>query len=176
MADTIRNVSRFEANLLTILHFLLGQPTSSDALRMMGEKMPRPACLSPSCVHLIKDSLSKGCVLFLIRQGGWRVERILKKGEIATGRGWERTPLNERFLSFGPNVIEFLMWLTSEQPKRSDVPLQIISTEPTAAEELFFTMVLSTVENESDTQWNPKCFDAMSHYFNFYLERFNVNE
>jgi hypothetical protein len=35
---------------------------------------------------------------------------------------------------------------------------------------------VSTVGNEADTNWNPKCFDAMNHYFNFYFEKFNVNE
>ena len=108
MADTTRTVSRFEANLLTILRFLLGQPGRGDAVRTIGEKWPRPVCLSTNGIHLIKDSLAKGCVLFLVKRGGWRVERILKRGEVANGRVWDRTTLSERMLNFGPEIVEDL--------------------------------------------------------------------
>ena len=148
MADTARTVSRFEANLLTILRFLLGQPGRGDAVRTIGEKWPRPVCLSPNGIHLIKDSLAKGCVLFLVKRGGWRVERILKRGEVANGRVWDRTTLSERVLNFGPEIVEFLMWLTAEQPTRPGEPWRAPNTERSAADDLFFAMAFAALDGE----------------------------
>ncbi|MFO0937024.1 MAG: hypothetical protein U0798_10975 [Gemmataceae bacterium] len=150
MDDTLLTVSRFESNLLTILRFLLGQPGRGDAVRLIGEKIPRPACLSPQCIHLIKDSLKKGCVLFLVKNGGWRSERILRNAALATGRVWEHTPLDERALSFGPEVVEFLIWLTAEQPTRPLEPWKGQGGKRSAADDLFFTMMLAAVEGERD--------------------------
>jgi hypothetical protein len=144
-----RTVSRFEANLLTILQHLLGH-TASDAVRLINESRPRPPCLSANAVHLVRDRLAKGCVQFLIRGGGWRVERVLRNGTIAAGRVWERTPLYERTMSFGKQPLEFLIWLSSDNPRKPGVPWRPIVGNLTAADELFFTIALASLESEAE--------------------------
>jgi hypothetical protein len=144
-----RTVSRFEANLLTILQHLLGQ-TAGDAIRLIHESRSRPPCLSANAVHLVRDRLAKGCVQFLVRGGGWRIERVLRSGQLALGRVWERTPLGERTLSFGKSPLEFLMWLTSENPRKPSVPWRPKSGSTSAADELFFALALTSLESETD--------------------------
>lgn len=144
-----RTVSRFEANLLTILQHLLGQ-SASDAVRLIHESRSRPPCLSANAVHLVRDRLAKGCIQFLIRGGGWRAERILRNGKLETGRVWERTPLGERTLSFGKPPLEFLMWLTAENPRKPGVPWRPKSGTATASDDLFFTLALASLESEPD--------------------------
>ena len=145
----LRTVSRFEANLLTILQHLLGH-SAGDAVRLINELRSRPPCLSANAVHLVRDRLAKGCIQFLVRGGGWRVERVLRNGTLATGRVWERTPIVERTLSFGKESLEFLMWLTSENPRKPNVPWRPVSGNATAADELFFAIALATLESETE--------------------------
>lgn len=144
-----RTVSRFEANLLTILQHLLGH-SAGDAIRLINESRPRPPCLSASAVHLVRDRLAKGCIQFLVRGGGWRVERILRNGDLASGRAWDRTPLVERTLSFGKQSLEFLMWLTSENPRKPSVPWRPASGKAAAADEFFFAIALASLESEAE--------------------------
>ena len=144
-----RTVSRFEANLLTILQHLLGH-SAGDAVRLINESRPRPPCLSANAVHLVRDRLAKGCIQFLVRGGGWRVERILRNGTLSNGRAWERTPLNERTLSFGKQPLEFLMWLTSENPRKPSVPWRTASGKAMPADELFFAIALASFESEAE--------------------------
>lgn len=151
MADPAapRTVSRFEANLLTILQHLLGH-SAGDAIRLINESRPRPPCLSPNAVSLVRDRLAKGCIQFLIRGGGWRVERILRNGALTIGRVWERTPLAERTLSFGKQLLDFLMWLTAENPRKPNGPWRPVSGSATPADELFFALALASLESETE--------------------------
>ena len=150
MGDAPRVVSRFEASLLTILRYLLGHDAAGDAARLIAEKRPRPVCLSPNAVALVKDTLAKGCVRFQVRQGGWRVERHLRIGEVVQGRAWERTPLDERAFHFTSDVLEFLIWLTAESPTKAGEPWRVLSDERSAADDLFFAIALSMLADEPD--------------------------
>lgn len=148
MDNSPRNVTRFESHLLTILRFLIGQPTTGDAVRMIGEKIPRPVCLSPNAVHLVKDTLSKGCILFLIKHGGWRNDRILASQSLQEGRVWERTSITERTLHFSREPLEFLMWLTAEPCMRANEQWNVKADRLTPADELFFAMAFASLESE----------------------------
>jgi hypothetical protein len=136
-----RIVSPFEANLITITRHLMHQPVPGDARVMIREKMPRPQVLSENAIHLLKDTLSKGCVLFLVRQGGWRNERFLQEGKPLEGRVWDRHPVGERLLSFQRCVLEFLVWLTSDRPHKPEETWR--PSERSPADELFFAMAIS---------------------------------
>src|SRR5262249_50335905 len=113
--DGPRQVSKFEFNLLRILRFLLGQFPSDQGLQLVPAAIARRDCLSPAAVHLIKDHLAKACVLFLVRNGGWRNDRYLRDNAPLGGRVWSRIPLDERALEFSSHVVEFLLWATSEK-------------------------------------------------------------
>src|SRR3712207_2905243 len=96
----MKSVSRFEANLLHLLHYFLQQAPIQEALPLLEAKIDRPRCLSRDAVELVKDALGKGCVLLLVRLGGWRRERFLRGERPAEGRLWERTKPAGLGLSF----------------------------------------------------------------------------
>src|SRR5579883_2752466 len=81
-----RSVSRFEYNLITLLRFLLGHVPLDQVRKILPEKIAAPECLSRNAVHLVRDSLAKGVVLYLVRAGGWRRDRYLRNGQPVTGR------------------------------------------------------------------------------------------
>ena len=110
-------VSRFEANLLRTLRFFLKQVPPEQGMRLVGEKLDRPPCLSAGAVRLVRDSLAKGCVLYLVRAGAWKRDRFLRDGEPAFGRLWERTPIDRLTLEFSGQALDFLMWVTAVRPR-----------------------------------------------------------
>jgi hypothetical protein len=112
----MKAVSRFEANLLRLLHFFLRQAPIQQALPLLEARLERPKCLGRNAVELVQDALGKGIVLLLTRAGGWRIERHLRDDKTAEGRLWERTPPNKLGLSFSRNSLDFLCWVTARKP------------------------------------------------------------
>jgi hypothetical protein len=113
-------VSRFEASLLRLLRSLLRHVPGEAGPPTPAGKLALPKCLSANCVHFVRDSLSKGCVLYLAKAGGWRRERHLREGRPATGRLWERNPPEELGLSFSLHSLHFLVWLTAGRPEKHE--------------------------------------------------------
>jgi hypothetical protein len=148
--DGPRQVSKFEFNLLRVLRFLLGHFPSDQGLQLVRAAIARPECLSPAAVHLVKDSLAKGCVLFLVRAGGWRNDRYLRDNQPAGGRVWDRIPLDERTLEFSPHVLEFLMWATSEKVHEAKANWDPPARELTPADELFFWLTFDACRTDPD--------------------------
>jgi hypothetical protein len=142
------SVTRFEYNLVNLLRFLLGHVPLDQVRKSLTEKHTAPPCLSPNAVHLVKDSLAKGVVLYLVRAGGWRRDRFLRGGRPAGGRVWDRHPLDERALTFGEHVLSFLVWLTAEKVTETKEKWDPPADELTPADELFFLLVLDAVRPE----------------------------
>jgi hypothetical protein len=121
-ASAVLTVSRFEAVLLRMLRGFL-KPAFSEGAGLeksaAAGKLAMPKCLSAACLHLVRDTLGKGCVLYLAKAGGWRREKHLRHGRAATGRLWERTPVPELGLSFSKHSIELLMWLAAGRPDKN---------------------------------------------------------
>ena len=118
-ATEARRVSRFEADLLTILQGFLGRLPRSQVLPLLAQAAERPACLSRHCVELVQDALSKGTTL-LLAGDAWSRQRFLRGGQIVTGRLWERTPPAELGLQFSPLSLDFLIWATAAAVDTSD--------------------------------------------------------
>jgi hypothetical protein len=112
----MKTVSRFEANLLRILHFFLRRVPPEQALPLVLKRSPAPRCLSRAAVELVQDALAKGCTLLLARAGGWRRERFLRGGQPVEGRLWERTPPEELRLTFSRHTLRLLIRVTAAQP------------------------------------------------------------
>ncbi len=112
----MRSVSRFEADLLRILHALLGRAPIEGARALIAVRHKRPKCLSRGAVELVQDALAKGCVWRLAREGGWLADRYLRGDRIASGRLWDRTPPEELGLHFSRYTLSFLIWLTADHP------------------------------------------------------------
>ena len=109
-------VSKFEANLLTILRCFLKRVPLEQALPLIARKLPAPRCLGRPAVELIQDSLAMGTVLRLAGDSGWRNERYLRGDQIAGGRLWERTSPEKLGLNFTRHALKFLIWITANRP------------------------------------------------------------
>lgn len=163
-----RQVSKFEFHLLRILRFLLGHFPGDQGLQLVKASISRPDCISATAVDLIKDSLSKACVLFLVRAGGWRNDRYLRAGQPVRGRVWERTSLDERVLEFSRHVVDFLLWATAEKVHEAKTQWNAPAKELTPADELFFCMafdacridpeVTAVLRQKAAFRMNPLCW------------------
>ncbi|HEV3145844.1 MAG TPA: hypothetical protein VGZ47_18285, partial [Gemmataceae bacterium] len=143
-------VSRFEASLLRLLRSFLRHAPGEAGPPTPGGKLTPPKCLSANCVHLVRDSLSKGCVLYLAKAGGWRRERHLRKGQPATGRLWERRPPEELGLSFSLQSLHFLVWLTAGRPEKHEWQPQ--AAELTTGDLLLLFLAYSTLREQEAGQ------------------------
>jgi len=143
-------VSRFEASLLRILHFFLGQAPPQQALPLVQSRCAPPPCLSRVAVELVEDTLAKGCTLFLARTGGWRKGRFVRADHVADGRLWERTPPDDLGLKFSGATLDFLMWITARDPREEDAIWSAPAAELTPADWLFFFLVYRAIRHEAD--------------------------
>ncbi|MGH3514071.1 MAG: hypothetical protein ACRDRB_17610, partial [Pseudonocardiaceae bacterium] len=144
------SVSRFEANLLRILRFFLRQLPPEQAINLVEGRATRPPCLSGACLHLVRDSLAKGCVQRLAR-GGWRREKHLRNGLAIEGRLWERTPPPELALKFSKHTVEFLLWITAEVPKSATAHWQPPEAELMPADRLLHYFAYDALRGETET-------------------------
>ena len=119
----MRTVSRFEANLMQILHCALGRAPLSQTLPLIVRSVDRPPCLGRDCVELIQQALANGIVSMLAANGGWQQERFLRgtadERAISAGRLWQRTKPAQLGLEFSVNSVDFLMWLTATSPTKA---------------------------------------------------------
>jgi hypothetical protein len=143
-------VSRFEANLLRILRFFLRQVPAEEGLRLVNAKPAQPECLSAAAVHLVRDSLSKGCVLYLVRAGGWRRERFLRRGLPKYGRLWERSDVPDLALRFSEHALEFLIWVTANKPGEGKPSWQPRLKELTPADQLLLFLAYEAMRIDPD--------------------------
>jgi hypothetical protein len=152
MSDTPqpRSVSRFEANLLRILRFFLKQVPAEQAMRHIHDRIDRPRCLSADAVHLVKDSLAKGCVLYLVRAGGWKRDRFLRSGSPKFGRLWERSPVDRLTLEFSKDALNFLMWITAVRPKEEKPTFRVIDKNLTIADRLLFFLAYEVMRSDAE--------------------------
>src|SRR5262245_12027247 len=153
--DGPRQVSKFEFNLLRILRFLIGHSLpggfpADQGMQLVRAPIARPECLSADAVELVKDTLRKACVLFLVRQGGWRNDKYLRADAPIAGRVWDRVPLDERTLEFSRPVLEFLMWATAEKVNETKAAWDAAPKALTPADELFFWMALDSTRSDPD--------------------------
>ena len=149
-ANGPREVSKFEFNLLRVLKFFLGHFPADQGLQLVRAPIACPECLSETAVRLIEDTLAKSCVLFLVREGGWRNDRFLRQNAPTAGRVWERIPLDERALLFSRHVVEFLLWATAEKVHETKVPWDAVPGELTPADEFFFWRVFDACRSDPD--------------------------
>ena len=141
----------YEYNLLRLARFVVGELPLDQASKLINQRITTPPpCVSGECGRLLQDILGKGVMLRLIRVGGWRVDRHLRRDEPVRGRVWERIPLAERRLEFSGAPLAFLMWLTQEKPQEIQSPLSWEEGTLTAADEVFFLMALDALQQLKD--------------------------
>jgi hypothetical protein len=143
-------VSRFEYNLLRLLRAVVTNAPAEQTASLVYSKLTAPPCLGRAAVRLAEDTLAKGLVLYLTRAGGWRRERFVRGTGAATGRVWDRVPLDERALTFSQHTLGFLVWLTAEKPAECKEPWDAPPAELTAGDELFLALALDSLRPLAD--------------------------
>lgn len=108
---SVTYVSRFESDLLRITRSVVGLAPASACLNVLVTGGKRPDCLSPSCLRLLRQMLSQGVILNLVRSG-WRKRKLLRGEQAVQGRPWQTVPDALRQLQFSEQSLEFLLWLT----------------------------------------------------------------
>lgn len=148
--STPKSVSRFEANLLRIVRFFVKQVPAEQAMRLIHDRIERPKCLSAAAVELVKDSLSKGCVLYLVRAGAWKRDQFLRNGSPKFGRLWERSPVEQLTLEFSRHALDFLIWATAHRVKEERPSWQTPSDDCTVADRLLFFLAYEAMRGDAD--------------------------
>jgi hypothetical protein len=141
-------VSRFEADLLHLLHFFLRRAPAEQARPLLGRGRAPPPCLSRGAVGLVQEALAKGTTLLLAR-GGWRRERHLRGERVVEGRLWERTPPQDLGLSFSAQALDFLVWVTAAGARRlKEFPWRPKLEDLTLGDQLLLFLAYAALRNE----------------------------
>jgi FtsH ternary system domain X6 len=146
-----KTVSPFEDKLLKITRAIVGQVPVDQALPHIAERSPRPAVVSRAAGELVAESLTKGCVLFLARVGGWRQERFLRNGKPRDGRIWDRTAPAEMPLAFSRHALEWLLWLTANRPDDAQTALTLTDADLTSADRLLVFLTYHALRDSEFT-------------------------
>ncbi len=109
-------VRPFEADLLHLLHAILGGGPKERAISILLARRPRPECLGRPALGLIRAALAGGTARRLARLGGWLPGRHLRGDRVASGRLWERTPPEALGLPFSGRTLDFLIRLVADEP------------------------------------------------------------
>lgn len=138
-------VSRFEYNLLKITQYFFGRVPTTYAITLLQKKMDLPNNLSEVATKLVKDHLSKGCVLYLAKSGGWIPDTYLRKTKMSEGRLWSRTEAKNLSISFSEHSLRFLMWITAFNPADTKSHWVVSSDDLTVGDWLLFFLVYKSI-------------------------------
>ena len=145
-------VSAFEANLLRLVRFILGDLPAEQASSIVHQRVTAPRGLSRNCVSLVQDTLKKGVIRFLVHSGGWRRDRFLHDGEPRAGWPWDRLPESKRRLAFSEHTLAFLVWLTAERPSDARQMWASPKSPPSLADHLVLLLACKRLQ-EFPEQW-----------------------
>lgn len=128
-------VTQSEAHLLMLARCAVGQVPTVDVLRLLASSVTPPSTLGPTARRLLADTLGRGTVLALARQGGWR--------EGPGGRLWERRPAPA--LHFSGSMVRLFQWLL-RTPLGDPGAAPLALTEPlTLGESVVVTLLLDAL-------------------------------
>ena len=147
----MRQVTRFESNLLKIVHAMVGRAPAAQVTKLLVRRAARPRCLSPDCIALIEDALAKGCTYWLA-SGGWQNETYLRGEAAQAGRLWQRTSPQDLGLEFSVYGLDFLIWLAEADVASDDVWQPFEAEALTCGDRLLLALAFDAVaESEIET-------------------------
>jgi hypothetical protein len=118
-------VTRAEMNLLTIARVAVGVVPAHDAMRLLVTSVAPPPKLGPTAREALSDTLARGAVLALARQGGWMAE--------GKQRLWDRHGAPK--LEFTGNTVRLLSWVLSSPLAEADTSPLVFKGPLTLAED-----------------------------------------
>lgn len=125
-------VSRAEANLLTLARVAVGAVPAMDAMRLLVTSVTPPPKLGPTARAALADTLSRGAVVSLAKQGGWFAE--------GKQRLWERSGAPP--LAFTGNTVRLFSWMLSSPLAEPDVAALTFKGKLTVAEDFLVALLL----------------------------------
>lgn len=125
-------VSRAERDLLTIARVAVGVVPPIDAMRLLVTSVTPPQKLGPTARAALCDTLSRGSVLSLARQGGW-----LSEGK---ARLWERHWAPP--LCFTGNTVRLFSWVLSTELAESEAGPLLFDGPLTVAEDFLIALLI----------------------------------
>jgi hypothetical protein len=126
------SVTRAEAYLLTIARVAVGVVPPMDAMRLLVTSVTPPLKLGPTARAALSDTLARGSVLSLARQGGW-----LREGPL---RLWERHSAPP--LSFTGNTVRLFNWVLTTPLAEADAGPLLFKGPITVAEDFLIAMLI----------------------------------
>jgi hypothetical protein len=131
----ITQVSASEAHLLTVARTAVGLIPAADVMRLIVTSVTPPPKLGPTARAVLSDTLARGTVLGLARQGAW----LNGLG----GRGWDRhAPMP---LTFTSNTVRLLQWVLRTPLGETDVSPLTLRGNFTLAEQVLVTLLLDAL-------------------------------
>jgi hypothetical protein len=134
-------VTQSEAQLLLLARSAVGLVPTADVMRLLAGSVSPPAQLGPTARRLLADTLGRGTVLALARQGGWR--------GAPGGRLWERHV--PPALHFSGAIVRLFQWLLRTPLSDGAVAPFVSPTPLTLAESLVVTLLLDQLRG---TGWD----------------------
>lgn len=126
------HVTRAEAYLLTMARVAVGVVPPMDAMRLLVTSVTPPPKLGPTARKALSDTLARGAVLSLARQGGW-----LRDGPL---RLWQRHSAPP--LAFSGNTVRLFSWLLTTPLAESDASPLLFKGPLTAAEDFLVALLI----------------------------------
>ena len=125
-------VTRSEAYLLTIARVAVGVVPPMDAMRLLVTSIAPPPKLGPTARAALSDTLARGSVASLARQGGW-----LREGPL---RLWERH--SPPPLAFTGNTVRLFSWVLTTPLAESDASPLLFKGPLTVGEDLLIALLI----------------------------------
>ncbi|MBL8954703.1 MAG: hypothetical protein JNK82_28255 [Myxococcaceae bacterium] len=127
-----------EGQLVALARGLFGD-AGSELQLLMGEAWSAPAKLSLRGLEVLEDTLGKGAVLWLTRQGAWR------------DRLWSKRPPPAVF--FESDTVAVLQWLL-EQPlaHEGSTPLRLVQAKSLGCELVLLAALASSIDTPAERQ------------------------
>ncbi len=125
-------VTRSEAYLLTIARVAVGVVPPMDAMRLLVTSVAPPPKLGPTARAALSDTLARGSVSSLAKQGGW-----LREGPL---RLWERHSAPP--LAFTGNTVRLFSWVLTTPLAESDAGPLLFKGPLTVAEDFLIALLI----------------------------------
>jgi hypothetical protein len=125
-------VTRAESQLLTVARVAVGIVPPMDVMRLLVTPVTPPSKLGPTAREALADTLSRGTVLALARQGGW----VAEGGQ----RLWQRHGPPK--LEFTGNTVRLLSWVLKTPLAETDANPLMLEGALTPAEDFLVALLI----------------------------------
>lgn len=129
--NDVARVTVAEANVLSLVRWVLDEASTTDGTRLLLSSSLAPAKLGPTSAALLESTLARGTAHALLTYGGWTEE--------AGARLWQEAlpPLH-----FTSNLIRVCQWALRQALVEPNIAPVAISGTFTPAEEVFVALLL----------------------------------